>query len=223
MQTWKRLKGWQKILLAATGLGGAYALYRWRSKDQETSEKTSKLPKTPQEEPEPEPESEPESEPERPGLGVFRPSGRPRIIRRQNFPVSDNNSLPPPVRASITDQGDGTFIVRFKHANGSVSYTHHTRQAAELRLDSMVKKPSEWTCEARYDEAFDAWICTANANPGDTVARGFHDTERGPAPWFVVWDGNQYIAAFMPDLTSAQEELGRYDEILPAIQAAAGT
>jgi len=224
MQALRKLKTWQKVALGVAGVAGAYALYRWRQKDTGT-EKPSKLPET-QEEPTLQ-EPAPPLTPDRPGPGVFeRPgSGGPglgRIIKRQNFPVSDNSSLPPPVRGSITDHGDGTFTVRFNHANGMVSYTHHSREAAELRLDSMVKKPSEWACEASYDEAFDAWICTSGVNAGDVVARGFHDTERGPAPWFVIWDGSQYIAAFMPDLHSEQEELGRHDELLPAIQAASG-
>lgn len=212
MQTLKRLPTWQKVAGAVAIIGGVVLLTRKKKAPTKKIE-----PPAPQEEPE-----EPQPQEPTPGLGETEPTPVPVMINRRFYAVSDNPNMKGPVRVTLWDNKDGTYEVRFRHRTGTTSYQHQTKEAGELRLESMVKKPSEWTCDATYNDQYDAWLCITNYEAGDTVARGFHDTDRGPAPWFVLWDGAKYIAQFMPDLTSPAQTLGSFDDMETAMSEASG-
>jgi len=225
MQTLKRLPTWQKVLGAAAVLGGGWWLYK-------SNEKKAKAKATAT------PETHPLPEPQEPTDGGLGGSGFPqppgptppefpygkKTIKRRRYLKSDNQSMPAPVRVRMLDNQNGTFDVEFRHQVGMETFTHHTREVADLRFESMVKKPHEWTTctDVSYDSTFDGWVCKAGYAVGDMVARGFHDTERGAAPWFVAWDGNKFVAKFMPDLHATPESLGSYDDLFEAVQAASG-
>jgi hypothetical protein len=128
-----------------------------------------------------------------------------------------------PVKGQIFDNHDGTFTVRFTHADGFDEYDHLTFDGAEMRLDSTVNQPSEWTCATSYDEAFDAWVCTGAVGVGDVVARGFIDKAEGPAPWWVTWNGAKFVLTKMENLLSEPVEINQFDALLGAMQTATGS
>lgn len=211
-----------KIAIGVGVLAGGYVLYSM-GKSSTSSKKTTKSTTSP---PPGAPIPTPDApEPKPPVVEPPGPEGgaAPTVVTERDFESSDNTQLSMPVKGQILNNGDGTFTVRFTHANGFEEYDHHTLDGAEMRLDSTVNQPSEWTCATNYDEAFDAWVCTAGVNVGDVVARGFIDKAEGPAPWWVTWNGAKFMLTKMGNLLSDPVEVNQFDTLLAAMQTAVGT
>jgi hypothetical protein len=244
------MKTWQKVAIGAGALVGAYALYSAGKSSAKPTKSTKKVTSPPPGAPIPTPdppepqapegeESEEAGEGEEEeaiggsGEGQVLPPGSPgypaaQVVDQQDFPTSDNPNISAPVTGKIYKlpggafNPKGKFRVRFEHANGILEFQHKTLEGAQLRLDSTVNKPVEWTCQATYDNEYDAWVCTDNINPGEFIARGFLDLPAGPSPWFVTWDGEKFLLFKVPDLSTPPEPAGEFNELPEAMDEAVG-
>ena len=230
------LQTWHKVAIGAGVVVGGYVLYNAGKKKGTKKKKkvvkedpTSPPPGAPIPTPDapiPQPPG-PEAEPLEPGpqpvpagAAVFPAA---QSVQEQAFATSDNAEIPAPVEGIIFENPDKTYMVRFNHAAGKKDYHHLTLDGAQLRLDSMVNMPAGWTCQAGYDNEFDAWVCTAGINPDGSVVRGFFDTPQGAAPWWVGWNGDKFVGVMMTSVAAPIQEVGQFDTILEAVQAVMGT